>query len=199
MAGLALAPTSALQDALLGLEMRLGADLLALARAHEADARLHKIADDLVHVAADVADLGELGRFHLKEGRVGELGEAAGNLGLADAGRADHEDVLGQNLLAHDLVELLAAPAVAQRDGHRAFCVGLADDVAVKLRDDFPRGEVCHAVIPSCEIRLNALQSPPSPQPSPRGERELQPLFLSPGESETAVQACLLPLGRRTG
>ena len=180
------------QDALLGLEMRLGADLLALARAHEADARLHEIADDLVHVAADIADLGELGRFHLKEGRVGELGEAAGNLGLADAGRADHEDVLGQNLLAHDLVELLAAPAVAQRDGHRAFGVRLAYDVAVKLGDDFPRGEVCHAVIPSYEIRLNALRkSPLTLSFSPRGEGD--PRTIRGGSSERPLS----PWGER--
>jgi len=32
-------------------------------------------------------------------GETGQLGEAARDLGLADTGRADHEDVLG-----HDLV-----------------------------------------------------------------------------------------------
>ena len=142
-----------IQDALLGLQMRLCADLLALACAHEADAGLDEVAHDLIHVTADIADLGEFGGLDLEERRVGKLGEPPGNLGLADAGRADHEDVLRQNLFAHVLVELLPAPAVAQRDGHGAFCVRLAYDVAVQLRDDFPRGEVCHAVIPS-EIRL---------------------------------------------
>jgi hypothetical protein len=37
-----------------------------------------RIAGDLLDVAADIADLGELGRLDLHERRVGELGEAAG-------------------------------------------------------------------------------------------------------------------------
>ena len=41
-------------------------------------------------------------------------------------------------------VELLAAPAVAQRDGDGALGVVLADDVAVELGDDLARGEVGH-------------------------------------------------------
>ena len=95
-----------------------------------------QIADDLIDVAADIADLGELGRFDLDEGRACELGEAARDLGLADAGRADHQDVLGQDLLAQLIVELLAAPAVAQRNGDGALGVALADDVAVELGND---------------------------------------------------------------
>ena len=100
-----------------------------------------QVADDLVDVAADIADLGELGRLDLEERRSGELGQAARDLGLADAGRADHQDVLGQHLLAHLAVELLAAPAVAQGDGHGALGVVLADDVAVELGDDLAGGE----------------------------------------------------------
>ena len=153
--------------------MRLCADLLALAGAHERDAGLDKVAHDLIDVAADIADLGELGGLDLEERRVSKLGEPSGDLGLADAGRADHEDILRQNLFAHLLVELLPAPAVAQRDGHGAFCVRLAYDEAVQLRDDFPRGEVCHAVIPLSEILLNASRSAPSPQPLPqKGRRD---------------------------
>ncbi len=111
-------------------------DLLALLLAHEADADLDEVADDLLHVAADIADLGELRRLDLDEGRAGELRQAAGDLGLADAGRADHEDVLGQNLLAHLAFQLLAAPAVAQRNGDGALRVVLADDVAVEFGND---------------------------------------------------------------
>ena len=137
-----------IQDPLLGLQMRLREDFLALAVTHEADGRLHKIAHDLIHVAADIADLGEFGRLHFEERRIGELGETARDLGLADARRADHEDVFGQNFFPHILVELLAAPAVAQRDGDRALGVVLTDDIAVQFRYDFPRGEVCHVVFP---------------------------------------------------
>ena len=100
--------------ALLGVELRLGGDFLALHVAHQADAGLEQVADDLIDVAADIADLGELGGLDLDEGRARELGEAARDLRLADAGRADHQNVLGQHLLAHLVIELLAAPAIAQ-------------------------------------------------------------------------------------
>jgi hypothetical protein len=74
-----------------------------------------QVAHDRLDVAAHVADLGELGGLDLEEGRVGELREAARDLGLADPGRADHQDVLRRDLARSSLVELHAAPAVAQR------------------------------------------------------------------------------------
>ena len=78
-------------------------------------------------------------------GYVGrEPGETAGNLGLAYAGGADHEDVLGQHLFAQLLVELQPSPAIAQRDRDRALGIGLPDDEAVELGDDFARREVGH-------------------------------------------------------
>ena len=40
--------------------------------------------------------------------------------------------------------ELLAAPAVAQRDGDGALGVVLADDVAVEFGDDLAGGESVH-------------------------------------------------------
>ena len=93
-------------------------------------------------IAADVADLGELGGLNLQERRLGEPGEAAGDFGLAAAGRADHQDVLRQDLVAQGVVELLAAPAVAQGDGDGPLGIVLADDVAVELGDDLARGQV---------------------------------------------------------
>ena len=75
-------------------------------------------------------------------GRLGELRQPPRDLGLADAGRPDHQDVLGRHLLAEVVGELLAAPAVAQRHGDGALGVLLADDVAVELGDDLARGEV---------------------------------------------------------
>ncbi len=136
VAGAALRADQRVEHTLLGGELGLGFDLLALSVAHEPDADLDQVAHDLVNVAADIADLGELGGLDLEEGRAGELGEAARDLRLADAGRADHEDVLGQHLLAHLAFEPLTAPAVAQRDGDGALGVALADDMAVKLGDD---------------------------------------------------------------
>ena len=132
------------QNALLRLQMRLCADFFALAVAHEANRRLDKIAHDLIDVAADIANFGELRRLNLEEGRIGKLREPPRNLGLADARRADHEDIFRKNFFPHIPVELLAAPAVAQSDGDRALGVMLADDITVQFGYDFPRREVCH-------------------------------------------------------
>src|SRR3546814_14203181 len=78
-----------------------------------------QVARDLLDVAADIADLGELRRLDLDEGGVGQLGQAARNLCLAAARRADHQDILGAHLVAQFGRELLAAPAVAQRSEER--------------------------------------------------------------------------------
>ena len=102
------------EHALLGVLLGLRLHLLALGLAHQADADLDQVAHDGIDVAADVADLGELGRLHLEERRAGELGQAARDLGLAAAGRADHQDVLGQHLFLEVIGQLLAPPAVAQ-------------------------------------------------------------------------------------
>ena len=106
---------------------------------------LDEVADDRVDVAADVADLGELRRFDLDERRIGEAREAARDLGLADAGRSDHQDVLRRDLLAQRLGHLLPAPAVAQRDRDGALGGILPDDVLVELGDDFVGRHVRHA------------------------------------------------------
>jgi hypothetical protein len=95
--------------------------------------------DHLLDIAADIADLGELGRLDLDEGRLGELGQAAADLGLAHAGRPDHQDVLGRHFRAQRFGQLLAAPAVAQGNGHGALRILLADDEAVELGHDLAR------------------------------------------------------------
>src|SRR4029078_4324675 len=92
----------------------------------------------------DITDLGELGRLDLDERRAGELGQAAGDLRLADAGRADHENIFRQILLVHLFVELLPAPAIAQGNGDGALGVALADDVPVKFGHDLAGGDGAH-------------------------------------------------------
>ena len=131
---------------------KLGArlDVAALAFARHRDADLDQVAHDLLDVAADIADLGELGRLDLEERRAGEPRQPARDLGLADAGRADHQDVLRQHLLAQLVVELEPPPAVAQRDRDGALGVVLADDEAVELGDDFAGGEVGHCLESFC-------------------------------------------------
>ena len=104
-------------------------------------AELGEVADHRLDVAADVADLGVLGGLDLEERRLGEPGEPAGDLRLPDPGGADHDDVLRRDLVAQLRRQVLAPPAVAQRDGHRALGALLADDVAVQLGDDLGRRE----------------------------------------------------------
>ena len=129
------------EHALLGGELGLGRDLLAQPLAGHADGDLHEIADDLLDIAADIADLGEFGRLDLEEGRLGQLARRRAISVLPTPVGPDHQDVLGQHLLAQLLGQLLAAPAVAQRDGDGALGLVLADDVAVELGDDLARGE----------------------------------------------------------
>ena len=77
-----------------------GAHRLAAPLALQPDRFLDQVAGDLLDVAADIADLGELGRLDLHERRVGELRQPAADLGLSAAGRADHQDVLRRDLVA---------------------------------------------------------------------------------------------------
>jgi len=108
------------------------------------DRGIHQIADDLLDVAADIADFGELRRLDLDERRTGEFSQTARNLGLAHAGGPDHQYVLGVDFVAQIVAQLLAPPAVAQGHGHGALGVLLADDEAVQFRHDFAGGEVGH-------------------------------------------------------
>ena len=122
--------------------MRAGLHVAALLLAHKRDADLDQIAHDQLHVAADIADLGELRRLNLEKRRARELREAARNLGLADAGRPDHQNVLWQHFFAQLFVELQPPPAIAERDRDRALRILLADDIAVEFRDDLARRKI---------------------------------------------------------
>ncbi len=48
-------------------------------------------------------------------------------------------------LRAHLLGQPLPAPAIANRHGHGALGVGLADDMPIQFGHDFARGQVAHA------------------------------------------------------
>ena len=80
---------------------RLLLHLLGLLGAHHVDRELDEIAHHRLDVAADVADLGELRGLDLDERRLRQPRQPAGDLGLADAGRSDHQDVLRRDLLGH--------------------------------------------------------------------------------------------------
>ncbi len=133
-----------IEHALFRGELRARLNVLALALADLCDPNLDQIADDLLDVPPDISHLGELGRFHLDKGRVRKLGQPPRDFRLADAGRADHQNVFRKHFFAHRPGQLLAAPAVAQGDRDGAFGVSLADDEAVEFGNDFAGREVRH-------------------------------------------------------
>ena len=93
--------------------MGLDFDFLLFFFLHHVDGKIGQIADDRFDVAADVADFGEFGGFDFDERRLRQLGEAARDLGLADAGGTDHDDVLRRDLFAQIFRHQLAPPAIA--------------------------------------------------------------------------------------
>ena len=84
-------------------------------------------------------DLRELRRLDLDERRLDESRQTTRDLGLADARRADHQDVFRYDIVLHGDVKLSAAPAVSERDGDGSLRFLLPDDVAVKLLNDLAR------------------------------------------------------------
>jgi hypothetical protein len=133
------------------------AHLAHLALARLLDRHLDQVADDRVDVAPDIAHFGELGRLDLDERRIGQPREPSRDLGLAHARGTDHQDVLGRDLLAQRLRHLLAAPAVAQCDRHRALGAVLADNVLVEFGDNFLRRHRRHGMSAWRERSGNAI------------------------------------------
>lgn len=123
-------------DAILGKHGGARLDLLARLLLADADAGFNQIADDALHIAPDIADLGELRRLNLDERRIHQLRQTACDFRLAHAGGSDHQDVLGHNLLANLLGKLCAAITVAQGDRDRTLGVVLTDDIAIQLAND---------------------------------------------------------------
>jgi hypothetical protein len=146
VASLAPSPTSFEQAVHCRLAGRI-AHGLAAARLFQTDRFFGQIAADLFDIAPDIADLGELGRLDLHEGRIGQLGQTAADLGLAATRRPDHQDVLGAHLIAQIRREMLAPPTVAQCHGHGALGVLLANDMFVQCADDRLGGQIVMIVI----------------------------------------------------
>ena len=126
------------------LRISLGAlgHLVQALLAHHVDGDVHQVPDHRLDVAAHITHLGELTRLHLEERRAGQLGQPPCQLGLSDAGRPHHEDVLRDDLLGHLRFEFLPPDAVAQGDGHGPLGAGLADHVLVQFADNLPGREL---------------------------------------------------------
>ena len=131
-----------IEHPLLGRVTRLFAHLHQPLLLHHVDGQLDEVAHHGLDVAPHVSDLGELRRLDLDERRLREPREAARDLGLADAGRADHQDVLWMNLTPQLLVQELPPVAVTQRHGNRPLGIELTDDVLVEFDHHLRRGQV---------------------------------------------------------
>ena len=131
-----------IQQPLFHRGLGLGLDLVPFFGLDLGDGQLHQVPDHGFHVPAHIAHLGEFRGLDLEERRGGELGQSPGDLGLAHPGGADHDDILGGDLVPEVLGDLLAPPAVPQRDGHRALGVVLPHDIFVQLRHGLPGGQM---------------------------------------------------------
>src|SRR6185437_289856 len=127
------------EQALLGVEFSLIRNIFQLLLPNHVNGDLDQVTDHGFDVPSNVAHFGEFGSLHLQEGRVGQLGQAAGNLGFAYAGGTDHDDVLGNNFFGKIGGQLLAAHTIAQGNGHSALGGRLADHVLVELAHDLAR------------------------------------------------------------
>ena len=107
-----------------------------------------KVTDNAVHIPSHIADLGKLGSFHLYKGSIYQLRQTAGNFGLAYTGAANHEDVLGDDVLLHGLLQMSSPPAVADGYSHRLFRLCLPYDIFVQLGNDLPGSKLCHVYSP---------------------------------------------------
>src|SRR5690606_33940945 len=70
----------------------------------------------------------------------------------AAPGGADHQDVLGRDLVAQLGRKALTTPAIAQRHRDRALGLGLADDVLVERGDDRLGGQLVVHGIPESQM-----------------------------------------------
>ena len=127
------------ENTLLGSLLRALGDFVEFFLAHHVDGRLHQVSNHGFDVAAYVSDFGVLRCFHFDERTSGQAREAARDFRFADSGGANHQNVFRQDIFGHLGREFLPAHAIAQRDGNRALCGGLAHDVLVQFDDDFPR------------------------------------------------------------
>jgi hypothetical protein len=131
------------EDALLGGFLGAHAHLAGGLLAGLLDGDLREIADDAVHVLAHIAHLGELGGLHLDEGGAGQAGQTTGDLGLADPGRAYHQDVFRGHFMAHpSSLSCIRRQRLRRATAHRTLGIGLTDDVLCPARGRFLSGVI---------------------------------------------------------
>jgi hypothetical protein len=130
-----------IEDALFRGLTRLLAHFGGALFANHVHRQLGQVANHRLDVATDVTDLGKLRRLDLDEGGLREPRQAPGDLGLADASRSNHQDVLRRDFFGEFRRKPLPPHAIPERDRHGPLRVRLPDDVLVEFDDDLPRRE----------------------------------------------------------
>ena len=97
---------------------------------------INKITNHRLNVAANIADFSEFRGLHLDKRSFCQLGKPAGNFGFSYAGRADHNNVVGHDLITKIVTDMLAAKSVAQSNSNRFFSIFLANDIFIELRNN---------------------------------------------------------------
>ncbi len=128
-----------IEQAVLRALLRFRVDVVLALGTNHVDGHVDELAHHGFHVPPNVAHLGELRCLDLEERGARQPRQSTRDLGLPHAGRADHDDVVGEDFVPDVVRRLGAPPAVAHRDGHRLLSRLLPHDVAVELRHDLAR------------------------------------------------------------
>ena len=103
---------------------------------------LHQVTNHAFHISAYIAYFGKLGRLHLGERCICNLGQAACDLRFSYARAPNKQDIVRHNVFLDIRRDHHASNAIAQSNGHIALGILLTYDVLIKLFDNLSGGEV---------------------------------------------------------
>ena len=125
-----------------GRIFRFAADLVDFVDIHDAPlgaldiviGALEELQNDVLHVLAHITGFGKRGGIGDRERHIEDPGQRLGQKGLADAGRADQQDIalLELDLVADLLLDADPLVMIVHRDGQDLLGPFLADDVFVQ-------------------------------------------------------------------
>ena len=115
-------------------------DDAALGELHVVIRRLQKTQEDILHIVADVARLGERGRVRDGERHLEDAGERLGKERLAAAGGTEQQDVALLQLHVVSAAEEDALIVVVDRHAQRDLGLVLSDHILVEHGADLVRG-----------------------------------------------------------
>ena len=103
---------------------------------------IHQISNDLIHIATVKPNLRKLRRLDFHERRLRDLRQPSRDFRLPAPGRANHQNILGNDFVSQIFRAPMSSPSIPQRDRHRSFRRVLPDDVIVQKFHHFRRRQV---------------------------------------------------------